>query len=55
MGLFCASFSLRMGQFSNPVATHPRTNKVEVTPPLAGVDGCTPAHKDLFVYIMNAE
>ena len=27
-----ASFSLRMGQFSNPVATHPRTNEVEVPP-----------------------
>ena len=33
---FClsiSSFSLRMGQFSNSVAAHPRTNKVEVTPP----------------------
>ena len=30
---FLASFSLRMGQFSNPVATHPRTNEVEVPPP----------------------
>ena len=28
-----ASFSLRMGQFFNPVATHPRTNEVEVPPP----------------------
>ena len=28
MGLFLANFSLRMGQFSNPVATHPRTNEV---------------------------
>ena len=28
-----ASFSLRMGQFSNPVATHPGTNEVEVPPP----------------------
>ena len=27
------AFSLRMGQFSNPVATHPRTNEVEVPPP----------------------
>ena len=33
MGLFLASFSLRMGQFCNPVATHPRTNEVEVPPP----------------------
>ena len=33
MGLFWASFSLRMGQFSNPVATPPRTNEVEVPPP----------------------
>ena len=33
MGLFLASFSLRMGQFSNPVATLPRTNEVEVPPP----------------------
>ena len=30
---FWASFSLRIGQFSNPVATHPRTNEVEVLPP----------------------
>ena len=29
---FGASFSLRMGQFSNPVATHPRTNEFEVPP-----------------------
>ena len=26
------AFSLRMGQFSDPVATHPRTNEVEVPP-----------------------
>ena len=32
MSLFLARFSLRMGQFSNPVATHPRTNEVEVPP-----------------------
>ena len=32
MGLFFGRFSLRMGQFSNPVATHPRTNEVEVPP-----------------------
>ena len=32
MGLFLGSFSLRMGQFSNPVATHPRTNEAEVPP-----------------------
>ena len=35
MGLFVyrwASFSLRMGQLSNSVVTHPRTNEVEVTP-----------------------
>ena len=31
-----ASFSLQMGQFSNPVATHPRTNEVEVPPPPRG-------------------
>ena len=35
MGLFLASSSLRMGQFSNPVATHPRTNEAEVPPPRA--------------------
>ena len=28
-----ASFSVLMGQFSNPVATHPRTIEVEVPPP----------------------
>ena len=33
MGVFLASFSLRMGQFSNPVAAHPRTNEAEVPPP----------------------
>ena len=33
MGLFLASFSLRMGQLSDPVATHPRTNEIEVPPP----------------------
>ena len=33
MGVFLASFSLRMGQFSDPVATHPRTNEAEVPPP----------------------
>ena len=32
MGVFLASFSLRMGQFSYPVATHPRTNEAEVPP-----------------------
>ena len=30
------SFSLRMGQFSNSVAAHLRTNEVEVTPPGGG-------------------
>ena len=34
MGVFLASFSLRMGQFSDPVATHPCTNEAEVPPPL---------------------
>ena len=32
MGVFWASFSLRMGQFSDPVATHPRTNEADVPP-----------------------
>ena len=31
-----ASFSLRMGQFSDPVATHLRTNEVEMIPPPPG-------------------
>ena len=42
MGLFLftdASFSLRMGKFSNPVATHPRTNEVKVPPPPPGARG----------------
>ena len=30
--MFWASFSLQMGQFSDPVATHPRTNEAEVPP-----------------------
>ena len=30
MGVFLVSFSLQMGQLSDPVATHPRTNEVEV-------------------------
>ena len=38
MGVFLfiygASFSLRMGQLSDPVATPPLTNEVEVPPPL---------------------
>ena len=33
MGVFLASFSLRMGQFFDPVATRPRTNEAEVPPP----------------------
>ena len=35
MGLFfyrCASFSLPIGQFSNIVVGHPRTNEVELIP-----------------------
>ena len=28
-----------MGQFSNPVATHPRTNEVGVPPPAGGGGG----------------
>ena len=36
---FWGSFSLRMGQFSNPVATHPRTNEVEVSPLPQGLSG----------------
>ena len=32
-GPACLIDSLRMGQFSDPVATHPRTNEVEVLPP----------------------
>ena len=32
MDLFLASFSLGMGQFSNPVATHPCTNEIEAPP-----------------------
>ena len=30
----CYIYSLQMGQFSDPVATHPRTNEVEVPPGL---------------------
>ena len=30
--MFLASFSLRMGQFSDPVPTHPCTNEAEVPP-----------------------
>ena len=33
VNFYLASFSLRMGQFPNPVAKHPRTNEVEVPPP----------------------
>ena len=41
--MFLASFSLRMGQFSDPVATHPRTNEAEVPPGLQ-VDLCMIEH-----------
>ena len=36
MCVFLARFSLRMGQFTDPVATHPRTNEAEV-PPGSGI------------------
>ena len=37
-----------MGQFSNPVATHPRTNEVEVPPPR---DSTPPRLECIRVYV----
>ena len=56
MGVFLvywwASISLRMGQFSDPVATHPRINEVEVPPPPPSrenpFDGFTDVHPTIF-------